>query len=80
MPKLEERQPPQGFFRGYANTKWYKASGEFREPQDGEYYLSGAIVAAYRAGGRVGGDFWIAVEVKMATCSQCGGRGYMEAR
>lgn len=39
-------------------------SGEFRQPQGGEWYLSGAIVEAYRASKPLHGDFHIARLVK----------------
>ncbi len=32
---------------------------EYREPDTGEYYLSGAIVAAYRAIGKYSSKYWI---------------------
>ena len=49
-PYLTERQA-LGLIPG-SSVKLYvraKATGEFREPKAGEWYLSGAIVEAYRA-------------------------------
>jgi hypothetical protein len=39
------------------------ATGEFRPPRQGEWYLSGAIPAAYRAPNDLSTPYWIA-EVK----------------
>jgi hypothetical protein len=39
----------------------FKASGEFREPKKGEWYLSGAIVEAYRSPNDLSTKYWIAV-------------------
>lgn len=39
---------------------YYQATGEFRNPKRGEYYLSGAIVEAYRAPNDLSTPFWIA--------------------
>jgi hypothetical protein len=39
---------------------YYEATGEFRSPRKGEYYLSGAIVEAYRAPNDLNTPFWIA--------------------
>jgi hypothetical protein len=41
----------------------YKATGEFRAPRKGEYYLSGAVIQAYRAPNDFSDDmrYWIAV-------------------
>ena len=37
------------------------ATGEFRQPIPGEYYLSGAIPMAYRCLGKLNGEYHIAV-------------------
>lgn len=39
---------------------YYEATGEFRAPKRGEYYLSGAIVEAYRAPNDYSTPYWIA--------------------
>ena len=39
----------------------YKATGEFRPPRKGEYYLSGAIIIAYLAPNDLSTPYWIAV-------------------
>ena len=39
---------------------YYQANGEFRPPKRGEYYLSGAIVEAYRAPNDLSTPYWIA--------------------
>lgn len=45
----------------------YKATGEFRPPKRGEYYLSGAIIAAYRAPNDLDTSYWIAVPGRITT-------------
>ncbi len=39
---------------------YYRTTGEFRPPKKGEYYLSGAIVEAYRAPNDLSTPYWIA--------------------
>lgn len=83
-----KRKPPSGFappgyFTGeYAHspekTIKFKATGDFRQPLKGEYYLSGAIIAAYRAPNRLASCYWIAKEVEMVVCKHCGGSGRVE--
>ena len=41
----------------------YYATGEFRAPKAGEYYLSGAIIEAYRAKNDIATKYWIAAPV-----------------
>ena len=36
------------------------ATGEFREPKAGEWYLSGAVVHAYKAPNDLSSKYWIA--------------------
>jgi len=58
---------PYGLFPG-ENTligsrrgaAFYEATGEYREPRQGEYYLSGAMVQAYRAPNDLSTRYWIA--------------------
>lgn len=40
------------------NLRWVKVIG-FRPPRKGEYYLSGAIVEAYKAPNDLTSSFWI---------------------
>ena len=44
-------------------SRCYRATGEFRAPRKGEYYLSGAIIMAYRAPNDLTQAYWIAAEV-----------------
>jgi hypothetical protein len=39
----------------------YVASGEWRSPRRGEFYLSGSIIAAYRACNDLTTNYWIAI-------------------
>ena len=41
------------------------ATGEYRSPAKGEWYLSGAIIAAYMAGGDLFSEYWIAQAYKL---------------
>jgi hypothetical protein len=77
---------PRGYFPGefyvgaskaQRNTR-YKATGEFRLPLRGEYFLSGAIVVAYRAPNDLPSPYWIAVPVEMIPCPCCQGTGARE--
>jgi hypothetical protein len=45
----------------------YKATGEYRPPCRGEYYLSGAIVAAYHAPNDLTTSYWIAKPGRIST-------------
>lgn len=62
---------PEGIFFGEGigslgllkDKRRYAATGEYRAPRKGEYYLSGAIVCAYRAPNDLKLCYWIAREV-----------------
>jgi hypothetical protein len=63
-------KPPKGYFsaEGYSGyNKRFKASGEFRPPKKGEFYLSGAIIEAYRAPNDLTTEYWIAIPVRTKT-------------
>ena len=54
----------------------YKATGEYRSPRKGEYYLSGAEIQAYKALNDLDGmQYWIARPVQMVQCACCKGLG-----
>lgn len=58
-------QAPQGVFRTgeseyFKGTVRFVATGEFRAPRKGEWYLSGAIIEAYRAPNDLSTLYWIA--------------------
>ena len=73
--------PPKGYFtEPYAKVKKYRASGEFRAPKMGEYYLSGAQVEVYFAHMDLNGSYWIAVPVRLDTCPTCQGSGKVEPK
>jgi hypothetical protein len=88
-PPLERKggvmnnQPPRGLFQiqwgSWAPSRWYRATGEYRVPQKGEWFLSGAIVEVYRAMND-GGDimYWIAEPVEVVQCPKCKGLGKVE--
>lgn len=71
---------PKGLYPSefYGRAKFrYRATGEFRPPKKGEFYLSGAIITAYRAPNDLSSPFWIAVpvNVNMVPCKHCNGVG-----
>jgi len=55
---------PKGTFPGEQRRTRFEATGEFRSPLKGEFYLSGAIVFAYRAPNDLGTPYWIAKAVQ----------------
>lgn len=57
----------------------YRATGEYRQPRRGEFFLSGAIITAYRAPNDLSTPYWIAEPVRLVACSHCGGTGKVEA-
>ena len=59
---------PAGTYRGggysvIAGPGFFRASGEYRAPRKGEFYLSGAIVEAYQAPNDLPSAYWIAQRV-----------------
>lgn len=75
-------KPPSGLYPGEhprldRNTH-YKATGEYRPPKAGEFYLSGAIITAHQAVNDLGTPYWIAKPVQMVTCPMCKGTGKVE--
>lgn len=63
---------PGGFYHGDNPKLRYTATGEYRPPRRGEYYLSGAIITAYRAPNNLTQSYWIASPRKRQTCPTCG--------
>ena len=70
---------PKGIFYGEHSIppKRYVCSEEFRAPKKGEYFLSGAIVTAYKCVRDMPEEYkyWIAKEVRMVKCEHCNGHG-----
>lgn len=67
---------PGEFLVGGAKPGKFIATGEFRPPQQGEFYLSGAITTAYKSRYNLTESFWIAVPAKpepvtVKVCSLC---------
>lgn len=69
------RRGPQGIYPGEHRNSKYKATGEFRCPRKGEFYLSGAIIGAYAAPNDLSSPYWIARPVEMMRCPHCHGAG-----
>jgi len=68
---------PRGVYPGEIRGAFFRATGEFRPPRKGEFYLSGAIIEAYRAPNDLAGAYWIAKQVQPEpvpafVCSACG--------
>lgn len=57
---------------GFRKQEMYQASGEFRCPKKGEFYLSGALIQAYRAPNDLNTEYWIAKPTNRRICSHCG--------
>lgn len=73
---------PTGFYPGEyfilstrKPDRWYKANGEYRPIRAGEYYLSGAVICAYRAPNDLRESYWVAVPVNVKVCPLCAGSG-----
>ena len=79
---MKQRKVPKGQFpaanpyeRDIAPGIKYKATGEYRTPNKGEWYLSGAIILAYLSPGNLNGPYWIAKPITMKPCPTCKGCG-----
>jgi hypothetical protein len=73
------RRGPRGSYPGgqggHPRTRGsYRATGEFRPPLRGEFFLSGAIVEAYRAPNDLSTPYWIAEPDPAPPCPSCGRR------
>ena len=67
--------PGEFSFNSAKHHARYVATGEFRAPCKGEYYLSGAEIQACRAPNDLSSEYWIARPVEMETCKCCAGTG-----
>lgn len=57
---------PRGVFPGEfmaSVSSFFQATGEFRNPKAGEFYLSGAKVSAYYTKNDLDSPYWIACKV-----------------
>lgn len=54
---------PSGTFGGENSRERFKATGQFRPPRKGEWYLSGARVQAWKAPNDLSTSYWIAVPI-----------------
>jgi len=65
-----------GRYRGPGRNryKWYRWTGEKRPPKEGEYFLSGSVIEAYRAAKDGTTPCCIAVEVPASGPCRCCGR------
>jgi hypothetical protein len=75
---------PRGIYQGEFNSTktacHYRATGEFRPPKKGEFYLSGAIITAYQAPNDLTSPHWIGREVFLVGCPHCNGTGKVEKK
>jgi protocatechuate 3,4-dioxygenase beta subunit len=66
---MKKSEPLTKKFRNHKNfppenePTFFKASGEFRAPRKGEWYISGAIPEVYQAPNDLSTKFHIAIEV-----------------
>lgn len=56
--------PTYGLKPALGNKCYYRATGEFRAPKKGEFFLSGAIPFAYRTENDLNTEYWIMAEVE----------------
>jgi len=59
---------PRGTYRGggysvIEGPGFFRATGEYRAPKRGEWYLSGAIIDAYQAPNDLDTAYWIAQRI-----------------
>jgi hypothetical protein len=59
---------PRGTYRGggysiIQGPGFFRATGEWRAPKRGEWYLSGAVIEAYQALQDLDGVYWIAQRI-----------------
>ena len=59
---------PAGTYRGggysvIQGPGFYRATGEYRAPKRGEWYLSGAVIDAYQAPNDLSAPYWIAERI-----------------
>lgn len=78
---------PSGLYPGWVSSsigakssKTFRATGDFRPPKKGEFYLSGAVIEAYQAPNDLNMSFWIAKQVELITCPCCQGSGKVEKK
>jgi hypothetical protein len=84
---MKPSRMPRGLYPGetpilatrQARSTRYKATGDFRPPHKGEFFLSGAEVQAHRALADLNFPYWIAVAVTLVECPHCNGTGKVEA-
>lgn len=70
------RKTPQGtFLGGMSGQRQYRATGEYRAPRKGEFYLSGIIISVHHAPINLVERHWIAEEFKFMPCPTCKGTG-----
>ena len=78
MTKPLRTYAPRGVFPGENQFKpniRYTATGEYRNPLKGEYFLSGSIITAYFAQTDLSTPYWVAKAVELKQCPCCKGTG-----
>lgn len=58
-----DRKVPRGIFATPSGGMRFRATGEFRPPLQGEWFLSGAIAEVYKARVNLSTPYWIAVPI-----------------
>jgi hypothetical protein len=75
---MKDRTAPKGsypseyMFSGQGKDVRYIATGEFRNPRKGDWFLSGAIVQAYKAFADMTSPYWIAERDEESTAFRVG--------
>ena len=75
---IPKRRKPSGVYPitlAYGKDSFFEATGEYRPPVKGEYYLSGAILEAYLSPAPLDYPYWIARPIRMIMCPTCQGKG-----
>ena len=73
---------PSGLYRSsFPRDRYrYRASGEFRPPLRGEYYLWGKVPTVWQMLSKgCTTSYWIVRQVATAECPFCAGTGWIEA-
>lgn len=71
------RRAPRGSYPGgtrASSRTHFRATGEYRPPRAGEYFLSGAVIEAYRTSNALVTPYWIAEIDPQPPCPACGHR------
>lgn len=63
QPRIVDRPYPSAIHSGSLRRRYFRPTGEYRPPQKGEFYLSGAVVEAWQAPHNFTASYHIAIEI-----------------